>query len=94
VINFGSSSSPAVDLTCGYNLVADGSGGFGFDFAIGGAVAEPSTWTMMPIGFAGLGCGGYRRSRTVQAEGPLLERTVPSNKREEPQGGARPAHRP
>ena len=42
-------------MTFGYNLVADGSGGFGFDFAVGGAVPEPSTWAMMLLGFAGLG---------------------------------------
>ena len=29
-----------IDLTFGYNLVVDGSGGFGFDFAIGGAVPQ------------------------------------------------------
>jgi hypothetical protein len=34
---------PGIDLTIGYNLVADGSGGFGFDFAVGGAVPETST---------------------------------------------------
>ena len=50
------------DLTFGYNLVADGPGGFGFDFAVGGAVPEPSTWAMMLLGFAGLGAG-YRRKK-------------------------------
>ena len=59
VINLG----PDIDLTFGYNLVADGSGGFGFDFAVGGAVPETSTWTMMLVGFAGLGFAGYRRTR-------------------------------
>jgi hypothetical protein len=40
-------------LTFGYNLVANGSGGFGFDFAVGDpAVPEPSTWAMMLLGFA------------------------------------------
>ena len=53
----------AVDLTFGYNLVADGSGGYGFDFAVGGAVPEPSTCAMMPIGLAGLGFVGYRARR-------------------------------
>jgi hypothetical protein len=33
------------------------------DFALGGAVPEPSTWAMMLIGFAGLGYAGYRRAR-------------------------------
>jgi hypothetical protein len=63
VINLGSNLGPDIDLTFGYNLVADGSGGFGFDFAVGGAVPEPSTWAMMLIGFAGLGFAGYRASR-------------------------------
>jgi hypothetical protein len=63
VIDLGSSLGPDIDLTFGYNLVADGSGGFGFDFAVGGAVPEPSTWAMMLIGFAGLGYAGYRRAR-------------------------------
>ena len=54
VLNLGPYSGP-IDLTFGYNLVADGSGGFGFDFAVGGAVPEPSTWAMMLIGFPGLG---------------------------------------
>ena len=47
------------DLACS----PDGSGGFGFDFAVGGAVPEPSTWAMMLAGFAGLGFAGYRASR-------------------------------
>jgi hypothetical protein len=63
VINLGSNLGPDIDLTFGYNLVADGSGGFGFDFAVGGAVPETSTWTMMLVGFAGLGFAGYRASR-------------------------------
>jgi PEP-CTERM motif len=63
VIDLGSDfGGPGIDLTIAYNLVADGSGGFGFDFALGGAVPEPSTWAMMLIGFAGLGYAGYRRS--------------------------------
>ena len=63
VIDLGSDfGGPGIDLTIAYNLVADGSGGFGFDFALGGAVPEPSTWAMMLIGFAGLGFAGYRRA--------------------------------
>jgi hypothetical protein len=54
---------PNIDLTFGYTLVADGSGGFGFDLAIGGAVPEPSTWAMMLVGFAGLGFAGHRSTR-------------------------------
>jgi PEP-CTERM motif len=65
VLNLGSYSGPAVDLTFGYNLTANGSGGFGVDFAVGGAVPEPSTWAMMLLGFAGLGYAGYRRARTA-----------------------------
>jgi hypothetical protein len=63
VINLGSFSGPGVDLTFGYNLVTDGPGGYGVDFAVGGAVPEPSTWAMMLIGFAGLGYAGYWRAR-------------------------------
>jgi PEP-CTERM motif len=56
---------PDVDLTFGYTLVADGPGGFGFDFAVGGVAPapEPSTWAMMLLGFASLGYAGYRRAR-------------------------------
>jgi PEP-CTERM motif len=61
VIDLGSDFGPNFDLTFGYTLVADGAGGFGFDFALGGAVPEPSTWAMMLAGFAGLGFMGSRR---------------------------------
>jgi PEP-CTERM motif len=65
VIDLGSDfGGPGIDLTIAYNLVADGC--FGFDFAVGGAVPEPSTWAMMLIGFAGLGFAGYRASRKSQ----------------------------
>ena len=64
VIDLGSDFGPNIDLTFGYTLVADGSGGFGFDFAVGGAVPQTSTWAMMLIGFAGLGFTGYRSRRT------------------------------
>jgi hypothetical protein len=63
VIDLGSDLGPNIDLTFGYTLVADGSGGFGFDLAIGGAVPEPSTWAMMLVGFAGLGFAGCRSTR-------------------------------
>jgi hypothetical protein len=57
VINLGSNFGPDIDLTIN---------GFG-DFAIGGAVPEPSTWAMMLVGFAGLGYAGYRRARAPRA---------------------------
>jgi hypothetical protein len=63
VLNLGSYSG-LVDLTFGYTLVADGSGGFGVDYAFGGAVPEPSTWAMMLLGFAGLGFAGYCRGKS------------------------------
>ena len=69
VINLGSSLGPAIDVTFGYNLVADGTGGFGFDLAVGGAVPEPSTWAMMLLGFAGLGFAGYRKARHAVSVG-------------------------
>jgi hypothetical protein len=61
VIDLGADFGPNFDLTFGYTLVADGPGGFGFDFALGGAVPEPSTWAMMLAGFAGIGFMGWRR---------------------------------
>jgi hypothetical protein len=60
VIDLGSNLGPNIDLTFGTTLIADGSGGFGFDVAIGGAVPEPSTWAMMLVGFAGIGFMGWR----------------------------------
>jgi hypothetical protein len=67
VIDLGADLGPNIDLTFGYTLVADGTGGFGFDFALGGAVPESSTWAMMFIGFAGLGFAGYRKAREPRA---------------------------
>ena len=61
VIDLGSDFGPDIDVTFGYTLIADGSGGFGFDLAVGGAVPEPSTWAMMILGFCGLGYLAYRR---------------------------------
>ena len=61
VIDLGADLGPNFDLTFGYTLVADGPGGFGFDFAFGGAVPESSTWAMMLAGFAGLGFMGWRK---------------------------------
>jgi hypothetical protein len=69
VIDLGSSLGSDIDLTFGYTLVADGTGGFGFDFAVGGVAPAPetSTWAMMLLGFAGLGYAGYRRAREPRA---------------------------
>ena len=63
VIDLGWNSGPAVDLTFGYNLVADGTGGFGVDFVVADPppatpVPEPSTWAMILLGFAGLAFAG------------------------------------
>ncbi|MGO9422320.1 PEP-CTERM sorting domain-containing protein [Roseiarcus sp.] len=68
VVDLGRNSSPTVDLTFGYNLIADGTGGFGVDFVVGDppgatAVPEPSTWAMMLLGFIGLGFVGNRALR-------------------------------
>jgi hypothetical protein len=65
VIDLGSDFGPDIDLTFGYTLVADGSGGFGFDLAVGGAIPETSTWAMLLFGFAGLGYAGIARNRKV-----------------------------
>jgi hypothetical protein len=64
VIDLGSDFGPNFDLTFGYTLVADGSGGFGFDLAIGGAVPEPSTWAMMLVGFVGSASRAFGRKAT------------------------------
>ena len=66
IIDLGSDMGPNIDLTFGYSLVADGAGGFGFDFAVGGAVPEPSTWAMMLLGFASVGFAGYSRARPLR----------------------------
>jgi len=67
VINLGSYFGPSIGVTLSYTLTADGAGGFGFDYAFGGAVPEPSTWAMMLVGFAGLGFMGWRGSRKTAA---------------------------
>jgi PEP-CTERM motif len=41
--------------------------GNAFEFSLGTAVPEPSTWAMMLVGFAGLGYAGYRRAREQRA---------------------------
>jgi PEP-CTERM motif len=83
-INLGSYSGPAVDLTFGYKLVADGSGGFGFDFAAGdphgtSTVPEPSTWALMLLGFAGLasrGIAGRERATLRSPPSPPIDATT------------------
>ena len=72
VINLGSSYGPGVDLTFAYTLTADGPGGYGLDFVVGGAVPEPSTWAMTLVGFAGLGFAGYR-ARKRECKGQPLQ---------------------
>ena len=67
VIDLGASYGPRIDLTFAYTLTADGPGGYGVDFAFGGAVPETSTWTMMAGGFAGLGFVSYRARRAKGA---------------------------
>ena len=70
-IDLGSFSGPAVDLTIGYD------GGFGaFDFAVGGAVPEASTWAMMLLGFMVLGFAGWRRAH-AGARSIAVTRTWP-----------------
>ena len=66
VIDLGSSGE-LIGLPFGYTLVADGTGGFGFDLAVGGAVPELSTWAVMLLGFTGLGCAKYLRARGPSA---------------------------
>ena len=46
-----------------YEELAVGGRAFGNYLALSPVVPEPSTWTMMLLGFAGLGFAGYRASR-------------------------------
>jgi len=46
-----------------YEERAVGEFAFGNYLALSPVVPEPSTWTMMLLGFAGLGFAGYRASR-------------------------------
>ena len=45
---------------------------FDFDFAVGGAAPEPSTWAMMALGFAGLGFVGLSSSTKNQGSGGVM----------------------
>jgi hypothetical protein len=76
VINLGSSYGPGVDLTFTYTLTADGPGGYGLDFVVGGAVREPSTWAMTLVGFAGLGFAGYRARKRECKGRPLQSASI------------------
>jgi hypothetical protein len=38
-----------------------------FEFSVGTAVPEPTTWAMMALGFAGLGYGAFRRNTKGRA---------------------------
>jgi PEP-CTERM motif len=38
-----------------------------FEFSLGSAVPEPSTWAMMMLGFAGLGYAAFRRNTKARA---------------------------
>ena len=80
VIDLGADFGPNIDLTFGYTLIADGSGGFGFDFAVGGAVPEPSTWAMMLLGFAGLGFAGHRSARQIGEMQHHQSRVIPEGR--------------
>jgi len=74
-LNLGSSLGPSIDLTVAYSLTANGPGGFGFDFAAGGAVPETSTWAAW--------LRGARRSRLsrVTEESRRVESAVRLPKR-------------
>lgn len=63
---FGNGSAwvdPFFDAPDGYTLTI--SAGIG-DSPLVAAVPEPSTWAMMILGFAGVGCMACRRSRKDQ----------------------------
>ena len=45
-----------------FTQVSFSSTGNAFEFSLGSAVPEPSTWVMMALGFAGLGYAAFRRN--------------------------------
>jgi hypothetical protein len=59
----GSYLDPSVTLLIALSSMNSGNGQV--DISI--ATPEPSTWTMMLLGFAGLGYAGYRRARAGSA---------------------------
>jgi hypothetical protein len=63
--------SQYVDLTYTLDTFTAVSG-FGFDYVLGGAVPEPSTWTMMLFGFVGLGFASYRRAKAARGDPGLI----------------------
>jgi Domain of unknown function (DUF4082)/PEP-CTERM motif len=63
----GSSNNPLVEPMS----PGSGFGDFGgnVELAATAVIPEPSTWALMAIGFAGLGCAAYRRKRHCQTNG-------------------------
>ena len=45
-----------------FTQVSFSSTGNAFEFSLGSAIPEPSTWVMMTLGFAGLGYAAFRRN--------------------------------
>jgi len=60
----GGSLNTAFANLIGFDGVQGGNGALDIDF-VGPAVPEPSTWTMLLLGFAGLGALAYRRNRSA-----------------------------
>jgi hypothetical protein len=50
-----------------FTQVAFATTGNAFEFSLGTAIPEPSTWAMMALGFAGLGYAAFRRNSKARA---------------------------